>query len=110
MDTRTPRTCLSTAGENYNINELWGISSHNAGNNVLTVSNFSDIMSIRARLVTTVCDGENKGFHIGWAASDFLTRASKFCRAGVKVNMTPNGERQIVGPDRSQFFVAASPM
>ncbi len=46
----------------------------------------------------------------GWAASEFLTCASK-------VNMMPNGERQIIGPDRSQTFwrahqnfVAASPM
>ncbi len=33
----------------------------------------------------------------GWAASEFLTRASKF-------NMMPNGEHQIIGPDRSQNF------
>ncbi len=42
-------------------------------------------------------------FHIGelvkrgWAASKFLTRASK-------VNMMPNGEHQIISPDRSQTF------
>ncbi len=35
----------------------------------------------------------------GWAASEFLTRASTF-------NMTPNGEHQIIGPDRSQIFDA----
>ncbi len=35
----------------------------------------------------------------GWAASEFLTRVSKF-------NMTPNGEHQIIGPDRSQIFDA----
>ncbi len=33
----------------------------------------------------------------GWAASEFLTCASKF-------NMMPNGEHQIIGPDRSQTF------
>ncbi len=45
-----------------------------------------------------------------WAASEFLTLASK-------VNMTPNGEHQIIRPDRSHIFdarvknfVAASPM
>ena len=35
----------------------------------------------------------------GWAASEFLTCASK-------VNMMPNGEHQIIGPDRSQIFDA----
>ncbi len=35
----------------------------------------------------------------GWAASEFLTRTSKF-------NMTPNGECQIMGPDQSQIFDA----
>ncbi len=35
----------------------------------------------------------------GWAASKFLMRASKF-------NMTPNGECQIIGPDRSHIFDA----
>ncbi len=35
----------------------------------------------------------------GWAASEFLTCASKF-------NMTPNGEHQIIGLDRSHIFDA----
>ncbi len=35
----------------------------------------------------------------GWAASEFLTHASNF-------NMTPNGEHQIMGPDRSHIFDA----
>ncbi len=35
----------------------------------------------------------------GWAASEFLTRASKF-------NMTPSGEHQIISPDRSHIFDA----
>ncbi len=35
----------------------------------------------------------------GWAASEFLTLASKF-------SMTPNGECQIIGPDRSHIFDA----
>ncbi len=33
----------------------------------------------------------------GWVESEFLMRASK-------VNMTPNGEHQIIGLDRSQTF------
>ncbi len=33
-------------------------------------------------------------------------RRQNFWRAGVKVNMTPNGEHQIIGPDRSQIFDA----
>ena len=35
----------------------------------------------------------------GWAVSEFLTCESKF-------NMTLNGERQIIGPDRSHVFDA----
>ncbi len=46
------------------------------------------------------------GFHIGWAASEFLMRMSKFLPARVKVNMTPNGEHQIIRPDQSQIFDA----
>ncbi len=35
----------------------------------------------------------------GWVVSEFLMRVSKF-------NMTPNGERQTIGPDRSHIFEA----
>ena len=35
----------------------------------------------------------------GWAASELLMRVSKF-------NMTPNGECQIISPDRSHIFDA----
>ncbi len=34
---------------------------------------------------------------LGWVVSEFLTHASKF-------NMMPNGECQIISPDRSHIF------
>ncbi len=35
---------------------------------------------------------DNRSFHTGRAASDFFTLASKFSRACVKFNVTPNGQ------------------
>ncbi len=64
---------------------------------------FCELQGFQAYLVLSEY---NRGFHIGWVASEFLTRTSKYRRMGIKVNMTPNGEHQIIGPDRSQIFDA----
>ncbi len=50
----------------------------------------------------------NVGFHTGRAASEFLIHASKFGHAGIKFNMTPNGEYQKNGPVRSWLCAASS--
>ncbi len=41
------------------------------------------------------------GFHTGRVVSEFLMGASKFWGAGIKFNMTPNGEHQKNGPVHS---------
>ncbi len=74
-----------------------------------TGTSCKQIVNIR-RIDSTVPLGVFTWVTHGWVASEFLRQVSKF-------NMTPNGEHQIIGPDRSHIFevgvnflMRASPM
>ncbi len=64
-------------------------------------AHFFQKLSNQTKLITSPENNSlssNKCFHTGWAASEYLTRASKFWCTGVTFNMTPDEKRQQSSP------------